>query len=169
MKVRVCKVTGPLTSLVTSPRWIVARTERSSCDVSVNEFLYAGSQRAHHLHYKVDTTHLVHELHTICEQHATSGLHFVTLKQLRPLVLAGETFSLQRLEHICLFSGDLGMIRLRIVDVAKHLKRFFVPAHFVQVTRRFRDAEDNQNDKLSFISMISCFAGLEELTTAKMI
>lgn len=38
---------------------------------------------------QVDTTDLVHELHSVGEEHTSSGLYFVFLAQLGPLVRFG--------------------------------------------------------------------------------
>lgn len=106
------------------------------------------SGKGHHLHDKVDATHLIHELHAICEQNTTTSLDLITLEKLRPFILAGLTLSLKSSEHVLLLLCNLGIFRCAIIHVAEHLKGFFVLTHLVQVARGLGDTKDNENHNL---------------------
>lgn len=80
------------------------------------------------LHHKVNTSNLVHKLHTIGKQDSLPSLYLVAVKDLPPRVTALTSFKRDGLEDIVRLLDDFRMIRVPRVNITQNLKSFLVPA-----------------------------------------
>jgi hypothetical protein len=99
-------------------------------------------------HHKIDTTHLVHELHSICQEDPSTRLNFVALEQLTPAVFTGFLLQLQGFEHVPLLLGDPWAFGRSIIDSAQYFQGFLVSSTSVEVPWRFGKAKDQEDDDL---------------------
>lgn len=97
-----------------------------------------------HLHNKVNTANLVHELHAVREQDALSGLDLILLEDMQPALL-GLALKRKSMQNLSLFLLDGRVIGLLVKDIAEHLDGIVMPAFVEQITRRVRKSE-NEND-----------------------
>ena len=102
--------------------------------------------RRHEVDDQVDPADLVHELHAVGQQDATTGLDVVARQDLAPLVLAVLGLHGDGLEDVVLLGLDLGVVGLAVVDVAEDLQGLVLAAVAVAVAWRLREAEDEDDD-----------------------
>lgn len=98
---------------------------------------------------EVDASDLIHELHAVCQEHSSSGLHVIPLEKLAPLVFAVQTLQMQGVEDVFLLSDNLFVGGATVVDVAQDLKGFLVTAFGVEIARRLGYSEDYDHDNNS--------------------
>jgi hypothetical protein len=72
-----------------------------------------------HSHDEIDTTHLIHELHSIGQENPSARLNLVTLEQLTPSILPYFLFQLQCLEYVPLLFGDFRAVGCPIINSTK--------------------------------------------------
>lgn len=95
------------------------------------------------------STHLIHKLHSIRKQHSSSSLYFISLKQLTPSVFSMLFLNFQRFKHFSVLLFNLRIIRRAVIDITENLQRFLMAPVFVEITRRLREAKDEDNDALN--------------------
>lgn len=100
------------------------------------------------VHNKVDAPHLVHELHPVRQQHTPARLHLVALEELRPAVFPVLALDLEGLENVRLFLSDLRVVRRQVVDLAEDFQGLGLFSVRVEVSWRFGEAEDENDDYL---------------------
>jgi hypothetical protein len=79
-----------------------------------------------------DATHLVHELHPICEEDSTSCLDTITFEDLPPFVFAVLAFQFDRFEDFSVHFMHLFVFWTSIPNIAENLERLILAIVIVE-------------------------------------
>lgn len=100
------------------------------------------------LHEKVDSTHLIHELHAVCEQHTAPCLNLISLKHISPPELAMLLLERHGLQNICLLALNSRIVLRSVIDLAKYLHCFIVSIVIEEPSCTLWDAKHKEDGEL---------------------